>query len=85
MSLTLFAKIKFSRKFLNLQYLMGWPIYFSLQGVECGGQKLLIKFPDNPITNGGGPHGTITLRKTPTTSTTTPKRYQCFSYSIRPI
>ena len=45
----------------------------SLQGVECGGQKLLIKFPDNPIVNGGGgPHGTITLRKTP--AATTPKR-----------
>lgn len=44
----------------------------SLQGVECGGQKLLIKFPDNPIVNGGGgPHGTITLRKTP--AATTPK------------
>lgn len=31
----------------------------SLQGVECGGQKLLIKFPDNPIVNGGN----VTLRK----------------------
>ena len=46
-----------------------------LQGAEVGGQKLLIKFPDNPIVNGGGPHGTITLRKTPAASTTTtPKR-----------
>lgn len=43
----------------------------SLQGAEVGGQKLLIKFPDNPIVNGGGPHGTITLRKTPAASTTT--------------
>lgn len=43
----------------------------SLQGIECGGQKLLIKFPDNPIVNGGGLHGTITLRKTP--AATTPK------------
>ena len=49
-------------------------IFVFSQGVECGGQKLLIKFPDNPIQN-GGPHGTITLRKTPTTTTTTPKRY----------
>ncbi|XP_052250044.1 uncharacterized protein LOC127857608 isoform X2 [Dreissena polymorpha] len=35
-----------------------------LQGVECGGQRLLIKFPDNPITtNGNDQHGTITIRK----------------------
>lgn len=32
-----------------------------LQGAECGGQKLLIKFPDNPILNSG----TVTIRKTP--------------------
>ncbi|XP_052771808.1 stress-induced-phosphoprotein 1-like isoform X2 [Mya arenaria] len=32
------------------------------QGVECNGQRLLIKFPDHPITNGND-HGTITLRK----------------------
>ncbi|XP_033756368.1 uncharacterized protein LOC117339098 [Pecten maximus] len=31
-----------------------------LQGAECGGQNLLIKFPDNPIVNGSG---NITLRK----------------------
>lgn len=35
----------------------------SLQGVECNGQRLLIKFPDNPITNGAHNHATITLRK----------------------
>ncbi|XP_063431987.1 uncharacterized protein LOC134714567 isoform X1 [Mytilus trossulus] len=43
-----------------------------LQAYECGGQKLLIKFPDNPILNGTGnttirksnPHGTIILQKT---------------------
>ncbi|XP_056004888.1 uncharacterized protein LOC125657853 isoform X2 [Ostrea edulis] len=34
-----------------------------LQGAECGGQKLLIKFPDNPIVNSG----TLTIRKTVST------------------
>lgn len=38
------------------------------QGVECGGQRLLIKFPDHPITNGHN-HGTITLRKSQTSTT----------------
>ncbi|KAL4231630.1 hypothetical protein ACF0H5_009210 [Mactra antiquata] len=42
-----------------------------LQGVECNGQRLLIKFPDHPITNGND-HGTITIRKTTTTATATP-------------
>lgn len=32
-----------------------------LQGYECGGQKLLIKFPDNPILNGAA---SVTIRKT---------------------
>ena len=31
-----------------------------LQGVECGGQNLLIKFPDNPVVgNGVGPRTTV--------------------------
>lgn len=38
------------------------------QGVECGGQRLLIKFPDHPITNGND-HGTITLRKNQSNTT----------------
>nr|XP_022340474.1 nucleolin-like isoform X1 [Crassostrea virginica] len=37
----------------------------SLQGAECGGQKLLIKFPDNPIVNSG----TLTIRKAPQQTT----------------
>ncbi|XP_060563592.1 uncharacterized protein LOC132722978 isoform X2 [Ruditapes philippinarum] len=45
-----------------------------LQGVECGGQRLLIKFPDHPITNGND-HGTITLRKNQSNTTTTTKRH----------
>lgn len=36
-----------------------------LQGVECAGQRLLIKFPDNPITSNGQ-----TLIKKPTNPTT---------------
>ncbi|XP_062609414.1 uncharacterized protein LOC134271185, partial [Saccostrea cucullata] len=44
----------------------------SLQGAECGGQKLLIKFPDNPIVNSG----TLTIRKTPSTSR--PQQRQTF-------
>lgn len=48
--------------------------YTFFQGFECGGQKLLIKFPDNPIVNGHGsttirkanPHGTIILQKSKT-------------------
>lgn len=43
---------------------------YLLQGTECGGQNLLIKFPDHPITNGHD-HGTITLRKS---QSNTPKR-----------
>ena len=48
-----------------------------LQGVECGGQRLLIKFPDHPITNGhNNNHGTVTLRKsTPSAPPPAPKRY----------
>ncbi|XP_061177887.1 uncharacterized protein LOC133186662 isoform X3 [Saccostrea echinata] len=42
----------------------------SLQGAECGGQKLLIKFPDNPIVNSG----TLTIRKTPNTSSSPQQR-----------
>ncbi|XP_067656847.1 uncharacterized protein [Haliotis asinina] len=36
----------------------------SLQGVECEGQRLLIKFPDNPICNGNGPAQTILKKNT---------------------
>ena len=35
-------------------------VFLFLQGYECGGQKLLIKFPDNPIVNGTG---SVTIRK----------------------
>ncbi|XP_036365379.1 tetratricopeptide repeat protein 31 isoform X2 [Octopus sinensis] len=41
----------------------------SLQGVECGGQKLLIKFPDNPIINVGN----VTILKASTSNNS--KRY----------
>ncbi|GAB1605880.1 protein STIP1 homolog isoform X1, partial [Argonauta hians] len=36
----------------------------SLQGVECGGQKLLIKFPDNPVINVGN----VTILKSSTSN-----------------
>ncbi|CAH1783255.1 unnamed protein product [Owenia fusiformis] len=37
----------------------------NLQGFECGGQRLLIKFPDNPIENGvpGTVPGSLVLKK----------------------
>ncbi|KAL5017155.1 hypothetical protein ScPMuIL_006744 [Solemya velum] len=41
----------------------------ALQGSECQGQRLLIKFPDNPIINGSQ---NFTLRKTTTTTAMPP-------------
>uniref|UniRef100_A0A0L8HZZ1 C3H1-type domain-containing protein n=1 Tax=Octopus bimaculoides TaxID=37653 RepID=A0A0L8HZZ1_OCTBM len=43
----------------------------SLQGVECGGQKLLIKFPDNPIINVGN----VTILKASTSNNSKRFRY----------
>ena len=48
----------------------------TLQGIECAGQSLLIKFPDHPITH----NGNVVIKKatgtTTTTTTTMPSNYQ---------
>lgn len=55
----------FAEDISRFAYIWGWSLSF-MQGFEIEGQRLLIRFPDNPINNSGS----ITLRKS--TPTTTP-------------